>query len=76
MTEQAEKMLALIPENGNIGNVSLRKALGETPEAYFSVRQELLTAGLIATGRGKGGSVHRTKPEAEAVRDMIVAATL
>lgn len=58
LTAEATRMLGFIPENGNIGNVTLRKAFGDDAN-YTSVRQELLDAQLIATGRGKGGSVHR-----------------
>lgn len=61
MTEQAAQMLSLIPESGqSIGNVTLRKRFhSDDVISYEGTRQELLDAGLIALGRGRGGSVRR-----------------
>jgi hypothetical protein len=58
LSPEAQRMYDLIPENGNIGNVTLRKAFGDDAN-YTTVRQELINAQFIQTGRGKGGSVHR-----------------
>lgn len=58
LSTEALRMYDLIPVDGNIGNVTLRKAFGDDVN-YSSVRQELIDAQFIATGRGKGGSVHR-----------------
>jgi len=55
-------LLDLIPVGGSIGNLSLRRTLeqrGWDEAKFWRVRQLLLDQGLIATGRGKGGSVHR-----------------
>jgi len=58
-------LLAQVPETGPIGNVSLRTILqknGWSEDLYWGVRNRLIESGLLATGRGKGGSVHRIPP--------------
>jgi hypothetical protein len=71
--DYAKLLLSLIPESGaSIGNVSLRETLREklrevgqlgedaiTDSDYWSLRDSLIDEGLIAQGRGRGGSVHR-----------------
>ncbi len=83
LTEQAKNLLNLIPETGAIGNVTLRKKLvvkdnddplselaTEKLNEYFAVaKSELLAAGLIKLGRGKGGSVRRTEKWAESWKE-------
>jgi hypothetical protein len=68
-TEYAKILLNLVPESGaNVGNVTLRSELGSairglgdamTEQDYWQLRDSLIDEGLIAQGRGKGGSVHR-----------------
>ena len=58
LSEQAQNLLQLIPESASIGNVTLRKLFGE--EFFAVAKTELLNAGVISLGRGKGGSVRRT----------------
>lgn len=78
LTEQATALLNLIPETGAIGNVTLRKNLyatfdfseGTINPTYEGLKEELLAAGLIKLGRGKGGSVRRlhfSSPGSESV---------
>lgn len=56
--EQHDKFLqALADLGGSAGNIRLREALNWTETAYDEVRDELLAAGLIIKGRGRGGSV-------------------
>lgn len=68
LSEQAQNLLQLIPESGSIGNVTLRKKLAGTlppgietaaPDFFSEPKSELLAAGVIKLGRGKGGSVRR-----------------
>ena len=55
-----ETFLRQLPADGTaIGNIRLREALGWSEERYDSVRDALLSEGLAAKGRGKGGSVMR-----------------
>ncbi len=70
-----ELLLALVPANGaSIGNQTLREkflaAVGETgltaSDADFErVREALIADGLLNKGKGRGGSVHRARPEQE-----------
>ena len=59
-------ILGTLPEDGStIGNGRLRELIAEKLGAkvdeadYFAVRDALVEAGLVATGRGRGGSVRR-----------------
>lgn len=60
MTRQAlkDKFLAVLQElGGSAGNIRLRAALGWAELTYDAVKGELIDAGLVAPGRGRGGSV-------------------
>lgn len=48
---------ALQSAGGSKGNVSLRQLLGWDEVTYDAVKNELVTAGQIVLGRGRGGSV-------------------
>jgi len=66
LSDEARKMLQMIPPDGSsIGNSSLRSKMGLSVEEYWRVRDELLEAGLIQTGKGRGGSVSRTADSLE-----------
>lgn len=59
-------IISTLPEDGStIGNGRLRALIAEqlaaqvSEEDYFSVRDELVQEGEVATGRGRGGSVRR-----------------
>lgn len=63
-------LLAGIPAIEPIGNVTLRTRLvgaGWTEELYWDIRNRLIERGLLATGKGKGGSVRRVPPPPAAV---------
>jgi len=56
--EQHDKFLqALADLGGSAGNIRLRETLNWAETVYDEVRDELLAAGLIIKGRGRGGSV-------------------
>jgi len=56
--EQHDKFLqALADLGGRAGNIRLRETLNWAETVYDEVRDELLAAGLIIKGRGRGGSV-------------------
>ena len=54
-----DQLLAAMPSQGLIGNGSLRRKLGWDDDRYWYIRNLLVQAGLLRTGRGKGGSVQR-----------------
>jgi type I restriction enzyme M protein len=55
---QAESFIATLTElGGSAGNVRLREALQWDDATYLQVKDDLLAAGVIAPGRGRGGSV-------------------
>ena len=61
-----------IPENGNIGNVTLRELLDMEGEEYWRYRDFLIEAGKIGTAKGKGGSVYRIPREKGREMDLEV----
>lgn len=61
-----------IPENGNIGNVTLRELLDMEGEEYWRYRDFLIEAGKIGTAKGKGGSVYRSPREKGREMDLEV----
>lgn len=86
LTEQAQNLLNLIPETGSIGNITLVNKFNaafpsnpddpdetDTPfdENFKLAKAELLAAGLIKLGRGKGGSVKRTNVFDQAAARVI-----
>lgn len=65
-TTDKSRVLKALRENGNrLGNGALRKILGWSEEKYWKIHAEMIEAGLIATGRGQGGSVILVVPESE-----------
>ncbi len=55
-----DMLLNKIPDDGTtIGNMALVNDLGWEEDKYWSVRNELVTDGIISIGRGKGGSVYK-----------------
>jgi hypothetical protein len=68
-----DQLLASIPLQGLIGNGSLRRKLDWTEERYWHIRNLLVQAGLLRTGRGKGGSVQRVIPVGAAETEELVA---
>lgn len=55
--EKQEFLTKLANAGGSAGNQSLREALGWSESTYMAVKQALLDAGEIVSGRGRGGSV-------------------
>ena len=69
----AEMLDAVRACSGSIGNAALRKQLGWTDDLYWRARGRLIEDGLLATGRGRGGSVMLAKP---AVQSKVQEAPL
>ncbi len=64
-------ILSLAPEDGSsIGNGAMMALLRErvpdlTDDDYFAARDALVDDGLLARGRGRGGSIMRVVDDAE-----------
>ena len=58
-SSEQQAFLRLVPTGRSIGNIRLLRKLGWNPARYQKVRGELLHQGVIALGRGRGGSVRR-----------------
>lgn len=57
-----QQLLALVPADAAIGNVSLSQRLREggwDDEQFWAVRNRLIDRGALALGRGRGGGVRR-----------------
>ena len=50
-------LLAMVPHDAPIGNVTLRARLGWDEALYWDIRNRVMGRGLLVSGRGKGGSV-------------------
>jgi hypothetical protein len=60
LSEAAERLLRELPEDGGKrGNIELVEVLSLEKDSYLSARQELLKAGLVELGLGRGGSLGR-----------------
>jgi hypothetical protein len=56
--EQREQLLSRLRElGGKAGNLSLREALGWNDATYNAVKDDLVSAGRLISGKGRGGSV-------------------
>jgi hypothetical protein len=70
---RAEKLLSLLPKDGStIGNKRLRESLGWREVTYRRVRDALILEGMLELGRGRGGSVARSRPERPALPRLKV----
>ena len=77
---RAQLLDALRASGGSAGNGKLQSALGWSETEYQEVRDALIREGLIASGRGRGGSVRLTEGDAVPVasvasRSMAAVAT-
>lgn len=64
MSEKLEAaLIGLLNEHQSLGNGKARELLGLDEAAYESLKAELLAKGLIATGRGRGGSIKLAKAD-------------
>lgn len=53
--------LSALPRDEAIGNIALRAALGWSDTRYWRIHGSLFEGGRILRGRGRGGSVRRTR---------------
>ena len=67
-TEQADlmdmeqKLLDLLAEHESLGNGKARELLGWQEATYERIKDSLLAKGLVALGRGRGGSIRLSSP--------------
>lgn len=73
----AQEILRLIPQGGSIGNGKARSAFSfpVTVEQYNAGKQELLDAGVVVQGRGRGGSLRRAGEAVVAAATVVDAST-
>lgn len=57
LTAAEERLLALVQAHGSLGNGRAQELLGLGPEAYAAAKEGLYAQGLVAYGRGRGGSI-------------------
>lgn len=76
-SEVAQEILRLIPQGGSVGNGKAKAAFSfpVDQDEYNAGKQELLAAGVIVQGRGRGGSIRRTG-DVVAVVDVPPAASV
>jgi hypothetical protein len=68
LSKGAKKLLSLVPPDGVfIGNRTLQKRARLNKKHYWDLRKELVAAGLLTRGKGRGGSVARLGVKIEAV---------
>lgn len=63
LSSRAKKLLKLVPPDGIfIGNRTLQRR-SKLGKGYWRIREELVTAGFLTRGKGRGGSVARLTVE-------------
>lgn len=62
-TDNSVFLRSLRESEGRLSNAALQRLLGWSEHKYWEIHQELHDAGLIAKGRGKGGTVILVAPE-------------
>ncbi len=74
LTEQEHELLALVVLHRSVGNQKAQDLLGWDEATYAQVKSSLLAKGLMATGRGRGGSLepvgHAAKVLGGEVQDL------
>ena len=71
---QKDSLKAKLAElGGTAGNGRLREALGWDEATYEGVKRELLAEGIVAAGRGRGGSLALAGLDAEAAVPLAAA---
>jgi hypothetical protein len=75
LSDNAQVIFSFLPrDSSSIGNIRLRSLVDLDNESYRAARAELLDAGLVELGRGRGGSVSRAveQPVEPTVSDTFV----
>lgn len=62
LSTTAKKLFDYLPDDGTtVGGITIRKDLDLSTPEYKAAKEELREEGLVAFGRGRGGSVARVK---------------
>src|SRR5690606_29124990 len=72
LTEQEHELLALVVLHRSVGNQKAQGLLGWDEATYAQVKQGLVAKGLLASGRGRGGSIKATGLAAKVLRDDVL----
>ena len=62
LEKQAQALVDLLTEHGSLGNGKAREMLGWDEETYTLAKEGLYAQGLVAFGRGRGGSIRLAEP--------------
>ncbi|WP_437713549.1 toll/interleukin-1 receptor domain-containing protein [Sorangium sp. So ce448] len=63
MESRRKELFALVPNDGSpISNTALMRQLGWDQAFYDDIKDQLEEEGLLQTGRGRSGSVYRSRP--------------
>ncbi|MBO6936773.1 MAG: hypothetical protein JJ863_17520 [Deltaproteobacteria bacterium] len=73
LTEDEKKLLEEVPETDTRGNISIQRALKWPKDRYLKAREKLLAKGILAVGKGKGGSVRRVDDDVRALIETMPA---
>ncbi len=63
LTTNEHRLLELLHQHGSLGNAKARQHLGWDQETYNVAKDGLYAQGLLAIGRGRGGSVRPVHPK-------------
>ena len=61
-----QQLLDLLAQHGSLGNGKAREHLGWDEESYNLAKEGLYAQGLVAFGRGRGGSIRLAEPNGRA----------
>ncbi|MGK3967784.1 toll/interleukin-1 receptor domain-containing protein [Sorangium sp. So ce118] len=63
MESRRKEFFMLVPEDGSpVSNTTLMRQLGWQESFYNDIKNQLVEEGLLQVGRGRGGSVYRSRP--------------
>jgi type I restriction enzyme M protein len=63
MEENEDLLLAMLKAKGSMGQHAIVKATAWSETEYEATKQSLLAKGLVAIGRGRGGSIRLAEPD-------------
>lgn len=70
-TEEQQLLALLHGHDGPIGNGKAREQLGWDEDTYAMAKEGLYAQGLVAFGRGRGGSIRLAEPNGQLVAEPI-----
>jgi hypothetical protein len=73
MTEREEQLLALLAQHDSLGNGKAREHLGWDEDTYNLAKEGLYAQGLVAFGRGRGGTIRLAAPSGPAAGGAVAS---